>query len=93
MSSHRGFLLRAQFYLVICGALYVALVGLLTIPFFQSQLSISIFVSEATYLTTILSASTLYLNAVRIPWFADFNVPEKYGLARELLQVYRAPQV
>lgn len=27
----------------------------------------------------------MYLNAVRIPWFADFDAPEKYGLARELL--------
>ncbi|KAJ3881623.1 Alpha/Beta hydrolase protein [Lentinula edodes] len=24
---------------------------------------------------------TLYLNAVRLPWFADFDAPERYGLA------------
>ncbi|KAJ3818297.1 Alpha/Beta hydrolase protein [Lentinula raphanica] len=24
---------------------------------------------------------TLYCNAIRIPWFADFDAPEKYGLA------------
>ncbi|KAF9462988.1 Alpha/Beta hydrolase protein [Collybia nuda] len=61
MSSYQGFLLRAQFYLVILGALYVIAVGLLTIPFIQSHV--------------------VYLNAVRIPWFADFSAPEKYGLA------------
>ncbi|KAG7443181.1 alpha/beta-hydrolase [Guyanagaster necrorhizus] len=24
---------------------------------------------------------TIYLNAVRVPWFADFDAPEKYGLS------------
>ncbi|KAF8195507.1 Alpha/Beta hydrolase protein [Pholiota molesta] len=52
---------RAQKYLVLFGALYAALVLLLTIPYFQSH--------------------ALYLNAVKIPWFADFDTPEKYGLA------------
>ncbi|PPQ68412.1 hypothetical protein CVT26_006084 [Gymnopilus dilepis] len=52
---------RAQKYLVIFGGLYLALILLLTIPYFQSH--------------------ALYLNAVKIPLFADFNTPEKYGLA------------
>lgn len=26
--------------------------------------------------------SALYLNAIKLPFFADFNAPEKYGLAR-----------
>ncbi|KAF8967091.1 Alpha/Beta hydrolase protein [Flammula alnicola] len=52
---------RAQKYLVIFGGLYLAVVVLLTIPYFQ--------------------AHALYLNAVKIPLFADFDTPEKYGLA------------
>lgn len=34
--------------------------------------------------------SVLYLNAVKIPWFADFDTPEKYGLARRyfILRIY-----
>ncbi|KAF9485881.1 alpha/beta-hydrolase [Pholiota conissans] len=55
------FFFRAQKYLVLFGALYVALVLLLTVPYFQSH--------------------ALYLNAVKIPLFADFDVPERYGLA------------
>lgn len=27
--------------------------------------------------------SALYLNAFKLPFFADFNTPETYGLARE----------
>ncbi|KAF8630969.1 hypothetical protein AX17_005325 [Amanita inopinata Kibby_2008] len=56
-----GFLLRAQFILVIIGAVYLGSVALLMTPFFQRH--------------------TLYMNAVRIPLFANFDVPEKYGLA------------
>jgi hypothetical protein len=29
--------------------------------------------------------SVLYLHAVKVPLFAEFNTPQKYGLARELL--------
>jgi len=54
-------LVRTQFYLTIFGALYVAVIGLLAIPFVQSN--------------------ALYLNRLRFPWFADFDTPEKYGLA------------
>ncbi|KAF4617306.1 hypothetical protein D9613_006004 [Agrocybe pediades] len=54
-------LFRAQKYLVIFGALYLALVLLLTIPYFQSH--------------------ALYLNAVKLPLFANFDTPERYGLA------------
>lgn len=60
-SSSPSFVSRAQFYLAICGGLYVGIIGLLAIPFFQSN--------------------AIYLNRIRIPWFANFDTPEKYGLA------------
>jgi hypothetical protein len=34
--------------------------------------------------------SAIYLNRIRIPWFADFDAPEKYGLARKLLSPFRS---
>ncbi|KAJ7242868.1 Alpha/Beta hydrolase protein [Mycena haematopus] len=43
------------------GGVYVAVVVLLTIPYFQTH--------------------TLFLHAVKIPFFANFDMPEKYGLA------------
>ncbi|KAG5654775.1 hypothetical protein H0H81_003783 [Sphagnurus paluster] len=55
------FLERVRLGLVIFGGIYVSLVGLLTIPFFQSH--------------------TIYFNAVRLPFNAKFDTPEKYGLA------------
>ncbi|GLB38272.1 putative serine aminopeptidase, S33 [Lyophyllum shimeji] len=55
------FLQRARLGLVLLGGLYVATVGLLATPFFQSNV--------------------LYLNAIRLPLFAKFDLPEKYGLA------------
>lgn len=32
--------------------------------------------------TTLTTLSVLYLNAVKVPFFADFNAPETYALAR-----------
>ncbi|KAG6832021.1 hypothetical protein H0H92_006057 [Tricholoma furcatifolium] len=52
---------RIRFAFTISGFLYAALIGLLTVPFFQSHV--------------------LYLNAFRFPFFARFDIPEKYGLA------------
>ena len=74
---------RAQKYLVIFGGLYLALIVLLTIPYFQSQYAYGS-LSQGGSLTDLiyLLPSALYLNAVKIPLFADFDTPEKYGLAR-----------
>ncbi|KAL0578946.1 hypothetical protein V5O48_003037 [Marasmius crinis-equi] len=47
--------------LAVLGGVYVAAVGLLAVPYFQSQ--------------------TIYLNSIRLPLFANFDAPEKYGLA------------
>uniref|UniRef100_A0A8H7XQT1 AB hydrolase-1 domain-containing protein n=2 Tax=Psilocybe cubensis TaxID=181762 RepID=A0A8H7XQT1_PSICU len=55
------FYFKFQKFLVIFGGLYLSLVLLLCIPYFQSH--------------------ALYLNAVKLPLFADFDTPEKYGLA------------
>ncbi|KIM43230.1 hypothetical protein M413DRAFT_444038 [Hebeloma cylindrosporum] len=55
------FLFRGQKFLVIFGGIYLGLVLLLTIPYFQSH--------------------ALYLNAVKFPFFANFDTPERYGLA------------
>ncbi|KAF8816450.1 alpha/beta-hydrolase [Phlegmacium glaucopus] len=61
MPNVTNFLFHAQKYLVIFGAIYISLVLLLTIPYFQSHV--------------------LYLNVVKLPLFANFDIPEKYGLA------------
>ncbi|PPR00456.1 hypothetical protein CVT24_004517 [Panaeolus cyanescens] len=55
------FWFAGQKYLVAFGAIYLLVVVLLTIPYFQSHV--------------------LFLNAVRLPFFANFDTPEKYGLA------------
>ncbi|KAF8158229.1 Alpha/Beta hydrolase protein [Crassisporium funariophilum] len=63
MANSNGiyFLFRAQLYLVIFGAIYLTVVLLLAVPWFQGH--------------------AVYLNAIRLPWFANFDTPEKYGLA------------
>ncbi|KIY53537.1 alpha/beta-hydrolase [Fistulina hepatica ATCC 64428] len=57
-----AFWTRAQPLVVGFGALYLATVALLTIPWFQSQ--------------------AVYLHSARLPLFAEYECPEKYGLAR-----------
>lgn len=75
------YLFRGQKYLVILGAVYVGLVGLLAIPYFQSQ-CVNFQAHFCFVLIDIPVPSALYLNALKFPWFADFDSPEKYGLAR-----------
>ncbi|KAF8742272.1 hypothetical protein AX14_005448 [Amanita brunnescens Koide BX004] len=60
-SPTEGLLLRAQFHLVILGGIYVSLVGLLMVPFFQRH--------------------AVYMDVIKLPLFADFDCPEKYGLS------------
>ncbi|KAL0066206.1 hypothetical protein AAF712_006831 [Marasmius tenuissimus] len=55
------FFSKARTTLAILGGIYVAAVGLLAIPYFQTQ--------------------TVYMNSLRLPFFANFDAPEKYGLA------------
>jgi abhydrolase domain-containing protein 12 len=74
-----SFFSRARFYLAIFGGLYVLSVGLLTIPFFQSKFVGFLHKHQAELDN---SCSAIYLNRFRMPWFANFDAPEKYGLAR-----------
>ncbi|KAH7885140.1 Alpha/Beta hydrolase protein [Phlebopus sp. FC_14] len=56
-----GFLSRARMFFAVLGALYVAAVLLLAVPYIQSHI--------------------IYMNALKLPWNAQFDKPERYGLA------------
>ena len=60
----------------------MSLVGLLMAPFFQKQLR---FLPDSWTLHSLNygSPSAIYMNVLKLPLFADFDCPEKYGLSRE----------
>ncbi|KAG6908332.1 hypothetical protein DXG01_005243 [Tephrocybe rancida] len=62
---NKSLLERARFGFTLLGGLYAVAIGLLA-----SRLD-----EQAT------AFSVLYLNAIRLPLFAKYNIPEKYGLA------------
>jgi abhydrolase domain-containing protein 12 len=78
-STLPSFLSRLQFFATIFGGLYAVTIGIVIIPFFQTKF-VAFYNPSGLNLTIFCSA--IYLNRVRIPWFADFDAPEKYGLAR-----------
>lgn len=61
--------------------------GLLTNPFLKKARTVfavlgGVYVVAVGLLTIpYFQGHTIYLNAVRIPWFADFDAPERYGLS------------
>ncbi|KAG5648398.1 hypothetical protein DXG03_004972 [Asterophora parasitica] len=76
--AEKRFLERVRLGLVLFGGLYLGAVILLATPYFQSQW-VSLILDHERYLTTWQSA--IYMNAIRLPLFAKFDTPEKYGLA------------
>lgn len=77
---------RVRSVLAILGGLYTLTVIVLLIPFFQSQSVVPRFLFCACVWAHHYEElySVLYMNSLKYPFFAKFDTPETYGLARQL---------